>query len=305
VGAPSVAFGPGDSESIATAIQAGGGIPVPPTRAADALVWLAPWDPDGLRSAVAVTSARWVQLSSAGIELMAGSGVIDPGRTWTCAKGAYAEPVAEHALALALAGLRSLPARIAARSWGPPAGVSLYDERVTILGGGGIAACLLQQLAPFRVAATVVRRTADPMPGAARTLPVERLAEALPDALVVFVALALTPQTEHIIAAAELAGMRPDSWLVNVARGPHVDTGALLAALDSRRIAGAALDVTDPEPLPDGHPLWAHPRCIITPHTADTPEMVERMLAVRVRDNVARFAAGEPLAGLIDPAAGY
>ena len=70
-------------------------------------------------------------------------------------------------------------------------------------------------------------------------------------------------------------------------------------------IAGAGLDVTDPEPLPDGHPLWGHPRCIITPHTADTPEMVDHMLAARVRDNVARFAAGQPLAGLVDPAAGY
>lgn len=305
VDAPSVAFGPGDSESIASAIRAGGGEPVPPAGAADALVWLAPWDPDGLRSAVAATSARWVQLSSAGIELMARAGVIDAGRVWTCAKGAYAEPVAEHALALALAGLRSLPTRIAARSWGPPAGVSLYDERVTILGGGGIASCLLQQLAPFRVTATVLRRSAEPMPGAARTLPVQRLAEALSDALVVFVALALTPQTEGIIGAGELAAMRPDSWLVNVARGPHVQTGALVAALDNATIAGAALDVTDPEPLPDGHPLWAQPRCIITPHTADTPEMVERMLAARVRDNVARFAAGEPLAGLVDPAAGY
>ena len=176
---------------------------------------------------------------------------------------------------------------------------------MTILGGGGIASCLLQQLAPFRVAATVVRRTAEPMAGAARTLPVQQLAEALPDALVVFVALALTPQTEHIIGAAELAAMRQDSWLVNVARGPHVDTDALVAALDIGSIAGAALDVTDPEPLPDGHPLWASERCIITPHTADTPEMVEQMLAVRVRDNVARFAAGEPLAGLVDPAARY
>jgi phosphoglycerate dehydrogenase-like enzyme len=305
VGAPSVAFGPGNSESIATAIRAGGGIPVPLTRPADALVWLAPGDPDGLRSAVAATSARWVQLSSAGIEHMARAGAIDAGRTWTCAKGAYAEPVAEHALALALAGLRSLPTRIAARSWGQPAGVSLYDERVTILGGGGIASCLLRQLAAFRVTATVVRRTAEPMAGAARTVPVQRLAEALPDALVVFVALALTPQTEHIIGASELAAMRPDSWLVNVARGPHVGTDALVAALDSGSIAGAALDVTDPEPLPDGHPLWGRERCIITPHTADTPEMVERMLAARVRDNVARFAAGEPLAGLVDPAAGY
>jgi phosphoglycerate dehydrogenase-like enzyme len=305
VTAPRVAVGPSSSDSIADAIRAGGGVLAAADEPADALVWLAPWDPEGLRAAVKATAADWVQLSSAGVERMAEAGVLDPGRAWTCAKGAYAEPVAEHALTLALAGLRSLRTRVEARSWGPPAGISLFDERVTILGGGGIATCLLTLLAPFRVAATVVRRGAEPVPGAARTLPVTRLAEALPDALVVFVALALTPETERIIGAAELAAMRPDAWLVNVARGPHVDTDALVAALDRGAIGGAALDVTDPEPLPDGHPLWTQERCIITPHTADTPEMVDRMLAARVRDNVARFAAGQPLAGLVDVAAGY
>ncbi len=131
------------------------------------------------------------------------------------------------------------------------------------------------------------------------------LADALSDARVVFLALALTPQTERIIGAAELAAMRPDAWLINVARGRHVDTGALVAALDRGQIGGAALDVTGPEPLPDGHPLWTQQRCIITPHTADTPDMIIRPLALRIRQNVARFAAGDPLLGQVDPLAGY
>jgi phosphoglycerate dehydrogenase-like enzyme len=303
--APRVAVAPFPSESAQQAVVAGGGQLVAIDDAPDALVWLASWDPDGLRDALVASDARWVQLSSAGIEQMAAAGVLDPARIWTCAKGAYAEPVAEHALMLALAGLRSLPRRVMARSWGPPAGISLYEQPVTILGGGGIAASLLQLLAPFRVAATVVRRNPEPVASAVRTLPPTDLPDALTDALVVFVALALTPETERIIGPAQVAAMRPDSWLVNVARGSHVDTDALVAALNSGAIGGAALDVTDPEPLPDGHPLWGHERCIITPHTADTPEMVDRMLAQRIRDNVARFAAGEPLAGLIDPAAGY
>ena len=104
---------------------------------------------------------------------------------------------------------------------------------------------------------------------------------------------------------AALAAMRPDAWLVNVARGRHVDTDALVAALTASAIGGAALDVTDPEPLPDGHPPWHLERCIITPHTADTTEMIRPLLARRIRDNVARFAAGEPLIGLVDPALGY
>jgi phosphoglycerate dehydrogenase-like enzyme len=163
----------------------------------------------------------------------------------------------------------------------------------------------LDLLAPLRVAATVVRRSAEPVPGATRTVPTERLTDALAEAKVVFVALALTPETERIIGAPQLAAMRADSWLVNVARGRHVDTDALVTALDDGAIAGAALDVTDPEPLPDGHPLWSQPRCIITPHTADTLEMVERPLARRIKDNVTRFAVGEPLVGVVDPVAGY
>ncbi len=74
--------------------------------------------------------------------------------------------------------------------------------------------------------------------------------------------------------------MRPGSWLINVTRGPHVDTDALIAALDSGSIGGAALDVTDPEPLPDGHPLWGRENCIITPHTADTRDMTAALLAL-------------------------
>ncbi len=305
VTAPRVAIGPRQAEFVVDAVRAGGGEPRDVGSAADALIWLAPRDTDGLRAAVASTSPRWVQLASAGVELVLQAGLLDSERTWTCTKGSYAEPVAEHALMLALAGLRGLPERVAATSWGRYGGESLYDEPVSILGGGGIARALLTLLAPFRVTATVVRRGADPVPGAARTLPAAMLAEALSDARVVFLALALTPQTERIIGAAELAAMRPDAWLINVARGRHVDTGALVAALDRGQIGGAALDVTDPEPLPDGHPLWTQQRCIITPHTADTPDMIIRPLALRIRQNVARFAAGQPLLGQVDPLAGY
>jgi len=303
---PRVAIGPQRSDFAEKAIRDGGGEPTDVDAQADALVWLNPADIDGLRAALhTASSARWVQLPFAGVEKVASAGILDPGRVWTSAKGAYAEPVAEHALMLALAGLRLLRRRIMARSWGEPAGISLYGQPVTILGGGGIAASLLELLAPLRAPATIVRHRPEPVPGAVRTLDVSRLPEALADAQVVFLALALTPSTERIIGAAELAAMRPDAWLVNVARGGHVDTDALVAALTEGTIGGAALDVTQPEPLPDGHPLWELERCIITPHTADTQEMIEPLLARRIRDNVARFAAGEPLTGIVNPADGY
>jgi len=303
---PRVAIGPARSEFAERAVRAGGGEPADVDAKADALIWLESADIAGLRQALAsASSASWIQLPMAGIERVTADGLLDHDRIWTSAKGAYAEPVAEHALALALAGLRLLRTRIAARSWGESAGESLYDQPVTILGGGGITASLLQLLAPLRVTATVVRHHPEPVPGAAHTLDTARLHEALASARVVFLALALTPSTERIIGPAQLAAMRPDAWLVNVARGRHVDTDALVAALSQGTIGGAGLDVTDPEPLPDGHPLWNLERCIITPHTADTIEMTDRMLALRIRENVARFAAGEQLVGRIDPAAGY
>jgi phosphoglycerate dehydrogenase-like enzyme len=287
-------------------VVSGGGTVVEMADGADALVWLDPRDPSGLADRLAAAPGlRWVQLPFAGVEPVAEAGLLDHDRIWTCAKASYAEPVAEHALTLALAALRHLPTRVTARSWGTPAGTSLYDQNVVILGGGGIARVLLQLLAPFRVEATVVRRQSEPVPGASRTVAVSELREVLPGSLVVFVALALTPATERIIGAPELELMDQGAWLVNVARGRHVDTDALVAGLAAGSIAGAALDVTDPEPLPDGHPLWDMPNCIITPHTADTIEMVLPLLAERIRTNVARFASGETLVGLVDPDAGY
>jgi phosphoglycerate dehydrogenase-like enzyme len=291
---------------VEEAIRQGGGIAVADGEPADGLVWLDSRDADGLRAVLAaVPGIRWVQLPSAGVERFASLGLFADGRVWTCAKGAYAEAVAEHALTLALAGLRKIPDRVRAREWGPQGGTSLYDQHVTILGGGGITHALISLLTPLRARVTVVWRHARPVPGAERVVTTAELHEALPAALVVFVALALTPATTGIIGAPELARMDPGAWLVNMARGKHVDTDALTAALEAGAIGGAALDVTDPEPLPPEHPLWQLPNCIITPHTANTAHMLKPRLAERITENVARFAAGRPLDGLIDPVAGY
>lgn len=295
-------------EDARDAVRAGGGTVVDAESEADGVIWLG--GPKGLPELLAShPEARWVQLPSAGVERMVESGVINDARfagiTWTSAKGSYAKPVAEHALALALAGLRRLPERALATSWGKAAGDSLYGASVTILGGGGIAEELLRLLAPFGTTTTVVRRHPSSLPWAARVLPTSELAKTLPGALVVFLALALVPETVHVIGQKELSLMRSDAWLVNVARGRHVDSTALVDALGAGLIGGAALDVTEPEPLPDGHPLWSLPNCLITPHSADTKEMVRPLLAERIRQNVSRFAAGLPLVGTVDPANGY
>lgn len=294
------------------AVRDGGGTLVHDPSAADALVWLHPSDPDGLREAlIAGPGIRWIQLPFAGIEPylpllrdpeLRGAGA---GRAWTCGKGVYAEPVAEMALGMLIAGLRELTTYARRTSWSRGVGVNLLDARVTIVGGGEIARALIALLAPFRCEVTIVRRRPDPVPGAARVLPPEQLVEAVRGADAVVLALALTPATRGIVGREVLEAMAPHAWLVNVARGAHVDTDALVSALAAGHIGGAALDVTDPEPLPDGHPLWHEPRCLITPHTGNTPEMGEPLLEARVRTNVARFVAGEPLLGPVDADAGY
>jgi phosphoglycerate dehydrogenase-like enzyme len=152
---------------------------------------------------------------------------------------------------------------------------------------------------------TVVRQRAEPVAGAVRTVTTPRLHEALAGARAVVLTLALTPQSRGLIGRKELEAMDQRAWLVNVARGALVDTEALVEALRSRQIGGAALDVTDPEPLPAGHPLWDLPDCLITPHTADTEQMTQPLLAGRITENVQRLAAGRELAGLVDPDLGY
>ncbi|MGW8564800.1 D-isomer specific 2-hydroxyacid dehydrogenase family protein [Isoptericola sp. NPDC055881] len=286
--------------------EAAGARLVPAGAETDALLWFG-GDLDELRTALAAApGTRWVQLPSAGVDSYADDGLLaSPGITWTSAKGAFARPVAEHALALTLATLRRLPQRARARSWGSQAGTSLFGADVLVLGAGGIARTYLDLLVPFGTRNVVVRRRAEPVPGAERTVTADHLHAELARADVVVVAAALTTQTRALIGAAELAAMKPGAVLVNIARGGLVDTGALVAALASGHLGGAALDVTDPEPLPDGHPLWDLPTALVTPHTADTQEMVEPLLRARVEENLRRFVAGEDLDGVVDPVAGY
>jgi phosphoglycerate dehydrogenase-like enzyme len=290
---------------LGEAVVEGGGRLVSMEDAA-ALVWAEPVD-DGSLGAVldAHPQIEWIQLPWAGIEPYVDVVRAHADRTWTCGKGVYAEPVAEHALALALAGLRHVGPYATARTWSRQAGTNLLGARVTILGGGGITASLLRLLDPFRCDVTVVRRTPAPMEGARRVVADAQLDEALTGAQLVVLALALTPETTGILDRRRLELLDRDAWVVNVARGRHIVTDDLVAVLADGRIGGAALDVTDPEPLPDGHPLWDEPRCIITPHTGNTYEMAIPLLTERVRENVRRRLAGEPLLGPVDPRAGY
>jgi phosphoglycerate dehydrogenase-like enzyme len=293
----------GHRPDLASAVEAGGGVVVD-VGEAEAIVWTDPSQANEQREVLDThPGITWVQLPWAGIEPIVH--VLDTDRQWTCGKGIYAEPCAEHALGLALGGMRGIGGYARATSWSEPYGYNLLGADVTILGGGEITRSLVRLLQPFDAHITVVRNRVEPLDGVDEVVGTDRLHDALATADLVVLALALTPQTEQIIDAKALDVMQEHAWIVNVARGGHIDTDALVTALREERIGGAALDVTDPEPLPDGHPLWTLPNCIITPHIANTPEMGAKLLWARVRDNVARFAAGQELLGPVHVELGY
>jgi phosphoglycerate dehydrogenase-like enzyme len=294
---------PASNEEIAaTARRAGADVVAP--AAAEAMVWTDWRDGAGLAAVLHnLPGLRWIQLVTSGVDDVAA--LIPDGRIWTSAKGAYAFPIAEFVLGNLVAGMRSTPGYARARRWEVLPARSLRHARVTVVGGGGIAAALVELLAPWDCEVTVVRRSNTPLPGARRTVGPERLPRVCTDTDVLVLALALTPRTTGLVDAGLLASLPSHGWLVNVARGAHVRTDDLTDALASGRLAGAILDVTDPEPLPASHPLWVQPNCLITPHAACPGEIGRAYLLERVAENVQRFSVGGPMLGTVDPTAGY
>lgn len=291
------------------AVLAGGGDVQPLSDDTRGVVWLSEKQSDELAEVLeSHPGIQWVQLPWAGVDAFAdilARHADRPLPLWTSAKGAYSEPVAEHALGLTLATLRQLPQKVRAGRWVGKTGTSLYGFNVTIVGAGGIATEIIRLLSVFECQITVVRRSSQPMPGTARTVTADKLSEVLPSADVVILAAASTDKTSRLLGEPEFRLMKESAVLVNIARGALVDTDALVDALRSGTIAGAGLDVTDPEPLPDGHPLWSEPSCVITSHSADTPEMTAPLLANRIRLNVEALLMGSGFVGVVDPAAGY
>ena len=157
-------------------------------------------------------------------------------------------------MALALAGVRRLPHYARLRTWAPEDGGMLRGRTVGIVGAGGIGRALIALLAPFGVRTIALTRSGHAVAGADRLVASDALPELLAASDVVVLATPLTPATHHLLDADALARMRADAVLINVGRGALVDTDALVAALTAGHLAGALLDVTDPEPLPDGHP---------------------------------------------------
>ncbi len=238
---------------------------------------------------------RVVQTMTAGVDHVRAH--LPEGVTLCNGRGIHDASTAELALALILASLRGIPDFVRAQTvgeWVPGTRPALADKTVLIVGYGQIGAAIEARLAPFEVD---VRRVARSAREGIHSL--DALPDLLPEADVVVLIVPGTPSTRHLVNADFLAKMKDGALLVNVARGPVVDTAALLAELQSGRLR-AALDVTDPEPLPPDHPLWHAPNCLISPHVGGDSSAMEPRAYRLIREQLTRFARGEPLANVMD-----
>ncbi|WP_380170027.1 2-hydroxyacid dehydrogenase [Kineococcus sp. DHX-1] len=216
------------------------------------------------------------------------------------ASGVHETSTAELAVGLAVLSLRGLDEDVrsmASGEWKPSRRTSLADRCVLVVGWGGVGRAVAARLAPFECSVTAVGTRARVQDGV-RVHAVEELPDLLPAHDVVVLACPLTDRTHGLVGAEFLAAMPDGALLVNVARGPVVDTGALVEALRDGRIR-AALDVTDPEPLPADHPLWSLPGVVVTPHVGGNSTAFRPRMVALLRAQVARLVAGEDLANVV------
>ena len=238
-----------------------------------------------------------IQLLSAGVDVW--RPIVPDGVTLANGRGVHGGSTAELAVAGILASLHHLPSCFAQqrdRRWQRVGGDDLDDRNVLVLGAGDIGRKVAAAVEVFGAHATLVARTArDDVRALAD------VSKLLGDHQIVVVALPLTDETRALVDAPFLAALPDGALVVNIARGPIVDTDALLAELTSGRLS-AFLDVTDPEPLPEGHPLWSVPNVIITPHVGGGTSGWYRRGMRLVREQVERFAKGEPLENVVSGA---
>lgn len=265
---------------------------------------------------VAATRLRWFHTPVAGVGHLLFPELAASDIAFTNGRGMSAETIAEHVVGVTLAMFRKLPQAFRAqaeRRWAqdeiatPPACRMIAGSRALVVGLGAIGLAVAQTLAALGARVVGVRRRIPDEwpPGVAAIHTPDRLRELLPDADLVVLAAPQTKDTRHMIGAEELAAMHREALLVNVSRGGLIDEPALVAALAAHRIAGAALDVFEEEPLRADHPLWTFPHVLITPHTSGfRPDHWDAAVGM-FAENLRRFAAGEPLLNVVDKQSGY
>ncbi|MEO5918785.1 MAG: D-2-hydroxyacid dehydrogenase [Candidatus Limnocylindrales bacterium] len=276
---------------------------------------------------------RWVHSATSGVERALTPTARERGLTVTNARGVFTRPIAEHVLMLILAISRQLPQLLELqreRTWQPLQGVELRELTIGIVGYGSIGRAVASLAGAFGARVIALRRHPEAagasasggglqMPGGtvssddafpfvpvpARIVGPADLHELLGASDIVVLAAPLTPDTEDMINEAALAAMRPDAWIINVARGRLIDDHALLEALRERRIGGAALDAFRQEPLSPTSPFYDVANVIVTPHTAwSSARVLDRSIDLFC-ENLRRYAAGEALHNVVDPGAGY
>jgi len=259
----------------------------------------------------AAPKLKWVQSYSAGVERYVSPELNASGVTLTNGKIIQGPNIADHAFALLLALTRDLNRIIPNRSkeeWmrGQFRPIELSGKTAVIIGVGGIGMQIAQRAKGFGMRVLGV----DPKdisytPLVDKLVPPDRLDSVLPEADVVFISAPHTPQSEGMMGARQFDLLKKGVYFIAVSRGKLYDTDALVRALDSRRLSGAGLDVTNPEPLPKGHALWKFENVIITPHIAGQSDLVQGRRVDLIKENIRRFAAGEPLLNVVDKAKGY
>jgi phosphoglycerate dehydrogenase-like enzyme len=270
------------------------------------------WDAPPIEALLsAATSLQWLHLRGAGIDRISVPRLVDSDIVLTNGSGNHSPNIAEHVVALMLAFARQLPALIrdqAARVWRAPDNVfELSGQTLLVVGCGNIGQELAWRASALGMKVIGARRRVGqaPLRGVSQVVAMQQLDDVLPLADHVALTLPLTAETQGVMSAARLNAMKPGAYFYNVGRGQTVDQPALIEALRSGRIAGAGLDVTDPEPLPPDSALWSEPGVVITAHSAGrTPRSYERFESLLL-DNLARFSEGRPLLNVVDKAAGY
>ncbi len=247
----------------------------------------------------AMSALQVVQTQTAGVDSIAPH--VPEGVVLCNARGVHDASTAELALTLLLATLRGVPEFVRAQSerrWAYGVRRALADHTVLVLGHGSIGEAVERRLDPFECRVLRVARRARTDSAGREVHGLDALPDLLPQADAVVLLVPLSEATRGLVGADFLARMRDGAVLVNVARGPVVDTDALLAEVRSGRLL-AALDVTDPEPLPVDHPLWTAPGVLISPHVGGATTAMRPRVRALLRDQLVRFAAGEPLLNVV------
>ncbi|MEO6710377.1 MAG: D-2-hydroxyacid dehydrogenase [Planctomycetota bacterium] len=257
----------------------------------------------------------WVQAMGAGVErFLALEGLAKQERVvLTNMRGVHGPAISEHVFAMLLFLTRDLRFHVANQASGTwkqegssRRPITLQGRTLLVVGLGGIGSEVAERAHGFGMHVIATRRsdTASP-PFIEHVGRPDELKALLPRADVVVVCTPLTPETDQLFDRQTFAAMKPGAYLVNIARGRIVQTQALVEALRDGRLAGACLDVTDPEPLPADHPLWQMANVVITPHVSNDSELTDQRAAQLFHENLRRFAAGEPLLNVVDKLAGY